>query len=373
MRVVVTGSAGFLGWHLRCRLQASGGYEVRALDRERFSDLEAAVADADAVVHVAGVNRATSDHEVVEGNLALAHEVAAAVVRSGGGPRLVFANSVQAGNGTSYGEAKEQASQVLTQAADAVGVPYVDVRLPNLFGEHGRPAYNSFVATFCHQVVAGEQPLVQDREVELLHAQDAAAALQGALAGPTRVDRPEGTVTRVSDVLAMLRDFDDCYAQGELPDVTSRLGRRLFSTYRTVAFEQRGPFRLDPRRDDRGCLVETVRAHGRGGQSFLSLTVPGALRGGHFHLEKLERFVVVRGRARIRLRRLFTGEVHRYDVTGDEPVAIDMPTMWAHDLMNVGDDELVTSFWTDAVFDPAAPDTYPEAVELPHTAGRLVP
>lgn len=373
MRVVVTGSAGFLGWHLRCRLQASGGDDVLALDRVGFADLEEAVADADAVVHVAGVNRATNHQEVVEGNLALARGVAAAVVRSGRAPRVVFANSVQAGNGTPYGEAKLRASHILAQAADAVGAPYVDVLLPNLFGEHGRPAYNSFVATFCHQVVAGEQPVVQDRDVELLHAQDAAAVLQEALAGPTRVERPEGAVTRVSDVLAMLRHFDDRYVHGEVPDVTSRLGRRLFSTYRTVAFEQRGPFSLDPRRDDRGCLVETVRAHGRGGQSFLSLTVPGALRGGHFHLEKLERFVVVRGRARIRLRRLFADEVHEYDVTGDEPVAIDMPAMWAHDLMNVGDDELVTSFWTDAVFDPAAPDTYPEAVELAHAGGRLVP
>ncbi len=68
--------------------------------------------------------------------------------RAGRPIRVVFANSIQAGNGTPYGVGKERAAHVLASAAGTAGGHFVDVLLPNLFGEHGRPAYNSFVATF---------------------------------------------------------------------------------------------------------------------------------------------------------------------------------------------------------------------------------
>ena len=41
-----------------------------------------------------------------------------------------------------------------------------------------------------------------------------------------------------------------------------------------------------------------------------------------------------------------------------------MPTMWPHNITNTGDGELLTLFWTDSVFDPDNPDTYPEHVEI---------
>jgi UDP-2-acetamido-2,6-beta-L-arabino-hexul-4-ose reductase len=49
-------------------------------------------------------------------------------------------------------------------------------------------------------------------------------------------------------------------------------------------------------------------------------------------------------------------------VSGAEPVAVDMPTMWVHDITNVGDGELLTLFWSNEHFDPQRPDTYPEPV-----------
>jgi UDP-2-acetamido-2,6-beta-L-arabino-hexul-4-ose reductase len=39
-----------------------------------------------------------------------------------------------------------------------------------------------------------------------------------------------------------------------------------------------------------------------------------------------------------------------------------MPTMWAHNITNVGEGELLTLFWSNELFDRARPDTYPERV-----------
>lgn len=98
-------------------------------------------------------------------------------------------------------------------------------------------------------------------------------------------------------------------------------------------------------------------------QNSFSTTMPGVTRGNHFHLRKVERFVVLAGSARIRLRRFLSDEILNLEVSGEMPVAIDMPTMWAHSLTNVGDDVLYTFFWANEMFRESAPDTIPEEVQ----------
>lgn len=368
MRVLLTGATGFLGWHTRVRLRALTDHVVVPVSRAQWQDLPVLAQGVDAILHVAGINRAP-DEEVERGNVELARAVARAALTGGSAPRLVFANSIQSDGDSPYGAGKGEASRVLAAAAADLGSPYVDVRLPNLFGEHGRPRYNSFVATFVDAVIGGRTPQVTDRPVALLHAQGAAQALLDALTSTaSRVD-PPGHPTSVQEVLSSLGDLDVLYSSGDIPPLLTALDRDLFNTLRAARFAQDGPIPLSPRVDDRGRLVETVRAHGGQGQTFVSTTRPGVTRGEHFHLHKIERFVVLAGRARIRLRRLFTDDVVSFDVTGDAPVAIDMPTMWAHDITNTGSTELTTLFWTNELFDPAAPDTYPEKVAIASGAG----
>jgi len=362
MRVVVTGADGFLGWHTRVRLRALTDHEVIPVDVANWADLRELVGSADAVLHFAGVNRG-SDREVEEGNIQLAVDLADAVSRAPGAPAIIYANTIQAGNGTPYGTGKALAASILSEAASAKGSPFADVVLPNLFGEHGRPSYNSFVATFAHKVVNGEHPEVQDREVGLLHVQDAAQAFIAELEGEGhRVLRPEATTTSVAEVLEILTSQYDVYRHGEIPALPSRLHVNLFNTLRAAMFPARYPMPLVRRTDPRGSLVETVRARGSEGQTFISTTVSGITRGQHFHLRKAERFVVVGGQARISLRRVLTDDTVTFDVDGASPVIVDMPTLWTHNITNKGSAELTTMFWTNELFNPEDTDTYAEDV-----------
>jgi UDP-2-acetamido-2,6-beta-L-arabino-hexul-4-ose reductase len=152
------------------------------------------------------------------------------------------------------------------------------------------------------------------------------------------------------------------YRTGVLPDLSDALTRDLFNTYRASTFPQQWPIYPPVNSDQRGELVETVKATGGQTQVFFSSTRPGFTRGQHYHLGKVERFLVLRGRADIKLRRLFTQDVISFTVSGDHPAIIDMPTMWVHSITNTGPDELVTLFYADELFDPDRPDTYPEEV-----------
>jgi UDP-2-acetamido-2,6-beta-L-arabino-hexul-4-ose reductase len=332
---------------------------VDVADWDRLAGL---VGTADAVIHFAGINRGP-DREVEQGNTRLARDLAEAVCHADGAPAIVYANTIQAGNGTPYGTGKALASTILAEAAGAKGSRFTDVVLPNLYGEHGRPDYNSFVATFAHKVVAGASAQVEDRDVDLLHVQDAARAFIEALDGcPGQLLKPAATPTTVATVLEILTGQFGIYRCGDIPALPSRLHVNLFNTLRAAMFPASYPLPLVRRTDLRGSLVETVRAHGSEGQTFFSTTEPGITRGQHFHLRKMERFVVVGGRARISLRRVLTDEVVEFDVDGTSPAIVDMPTLWAHRITNTGHSELTTVFWVNELFDPEDTDTYPEDV-----------
>jgi len=114
-------------------------------------------------------------------------------------------------------------------------------------------------------------------------------------------------------------------------------------------------------RDDRGSFVETVQTELPGQTSF-SVTLPGIVRGNHFHTRKIERFAVIKGEAEICLRRVGSDEIIRFELSGKEPAYVDMPIWYTHNITNVGSDELFTLFWVNEFFDPEDPDTYFEEV-----------
>lgn len=361
MKILLTGATGFLGWHTRVRLRALTDHEIIPVSRANWGSLVELAKNADAVIHIAGVNRGEPE-KVEAGNVSLAQDVSLAVRSSSSVARLVYANSIQSGSDTHYGRGKEAAGALLLEAAREVEAQFTDVFLPNLFGEHGAPRYNSFVATFVEAVIAHTHPDIVDRQVELMHVQRAAQALIDGLGDRGGARHPAGTLNTVQGIYESLANFHQLYSNGDIPALSDTFTIDLFNTYRAGLFPRHYPITLVAHSDDRGRLVETVRSHGGQGQTFVSTTRPGFTRGDHFHLSKVERFVVLEGSARISLRRLFTDDIISFDVTGDVPAVVDMPTMWVHNITNIGDRDLTTLFWTHSLFDPDAPDTYWEPV-----------
>ena len=359
--VAMTGGDGFLGWHVQCALREQ---DVVAGDIPVGSFFDAdqarqAMDGASRFIHLAGVNRGT-DEEVTAGNCLFA-EQAADVLRTVDNPPavVVYANSIQSSLDNTYGKAKAQASEILRAAAHSIGAEFIDIAFPNLFGEHGRPFYNSVVATFCHILAEGGTPeVIEDRELTLLHAQDAADVLTGTISiSQMSALTTLETVTGLRDRLASIAA---CYSRGDIPDISTDVERNLFNTYRSYAPTLTTGIALTPHSDPRGTFFEIMRAHGGRSQSSFSVTNPGFRRGDHFHRRKIERFIVLAGQARMTLRKYGTAESVTIDVTGDQPVAVDMPTMWTHAITNTGSSPLYTAFWINELYDPAHPDTIPE-------------
>lgn len=371
MKIVVTGAAGLIGWHAAARLHAKNcaarfkgealPFDLVRLDHAAFADparLREALTGAGAVLHFAGVNRA-AEEEVERANPAIAEALLTASREAGASPHIVYANSTHAASDTPYGRGKRRAGDILAQGSGR----YTNLVLPHIFGECARPYYNNVTATFVDQVVKGERPSVNpDGRVQLLHAGVAAqAAIDAVLDGREGDLAPTPRPTGVPELLETLRAFHASYQANIYPDLSEPFDLALFNSYRAALYPSGFPQPLRLNTDRRGTLFEAAKGGG-GGQTFLSWTETGVTRGDHFHLGKVERFLVLEGEAVIRIRRVLSDEVWEYRVGGEAPAAVDMPTLHTHSIENVGNRRLLTLFWTHDIFDPAAPDTFADPV-----------
>ena len=367
MKIVVTGAQGLIGWHALCHLRALNAaakykeapqpFDIRIVDHALFSDkkqLANALNGAEAVLHFAGVNRAPDD-EIEAANVNIAQTLVDTCNQVNCKPHIVYANSTHASNDTPYGRSKRRAGEILGDFTSH----YTNLILPHIFGECARPNYNNVTATLIDQVVADETPTVNPQgQVSLLHAGKAA---QAAISAVTM--KKYGTVEFTSNkmsvpqLLSQIQSFHEDYKANRFPQFESEFQVQLFNTYRTALYPSRFPRALNIHKDDRGYLFEAVKG-GAGGQCFLSWTKPGITRGNHFHLNKVERFLVVSGEAVIRIRRVLHQEVWEFGVNGENPSVVDMPTLHTHSIENIGTAPLLTLFWTNEIFNPNEPDTY---------------
>lgn len=365
LRLGITGGAGFLGWHIRAHVHADRSIEATPAGHDVFSDpaaLAAFVRDKDAIVHLAGMNRG-DEAEIESTNVALTQMLIEACERERVQPHVLFANSTHSGRDTAYGRSKRRSAEMLASWADRAGAKFTNLIIPGVFGEGGKPLYNSVVSTFCHQIADGETPkIIQDCEMELVYAQVLAERILSVIrGGEIGLLRVAGQTITVTELLERLQQLAGDYQSQILPSVSDRFGLELFNTYRSYLFPKHYPVALERRVDARGSLFEVVRTN-HGGQCFFSTTKPGITRGNHYHTAKIERFLVAQGEATIRVRRLFSKDVVEFRVDGDSPGYVDMPTFHTHNITNVGAGELLTLFWAHEIYDPNRSDTFPEPV-----------
>ncbi len=365
MKIAITGANGFLGQHVRFYIlpfEKQGEHSVVPVPRDAFESVEKLrnlIAPCDAVIHLAGVSRG-DDSDVFEVNVRLARMLADAC--EGVWPHIVFASSTHIERDTAYGRSKKEAGNIL-EAWGAKNNARVSIAiLPHVFGEFAKPFYNSVVATLCHQI-AHDLPsdINPEAQVELIHARNVALHFIEMLKAEGGVTRLEGRPIALSAVHEMLKSYAQQYRNGIMPMVSDRFETALFMTLHSHLFPTMFPRALEIKSDGRGGLFEVARSNNPD-LVFFSTTVPGATRGNHYHTRKFERFCVVRGEGLISLRKLLTDEIKTYDVSGETPVVIDMPTYWTHALTNVGASDLEAVFWISEQLDPSDPDTYHEPI-----------
>jgi UDP-2-acetamido-2,6-beta-L-arabino-hexul-4-ose reductase len=369
VRVLVTGSSGFIGRNLVVALGERTGCDVLSVTRQSpAEELAALVRDADFIFHLAGVNRPTDPAEFVVGNVDLTAELCRAVKSSGRHAPVVYTSSTQALSDKPYGRSKLAAEQLLEKLHAETGTPVQMFRLPNVFGKWCRPNYNSAVATFCHNIARQLPIQINDPAalVSLVYVDDVVKAFLALLQGERH---PDGLFAQVEPVYCMsvgeladqIRAFQNCRTTLVSERVGAGLTRALYATYVSHLPFENFAYDVPAYADPRGVFVEMLKTPDTGQFSYFTAR-PGVTRGGHYHHSKTEKFLVVSGKARFRFRHIVTEERYELFTGGDKPQIVETIPGWAHDITNIGDEEMIVMLWANEIFDREHPDTIAKRV-----------
>jgi UDP-2-acetamido-2,6-beta-L-arabino-hexul-4-ose reductase len=363
VKVLVTGANGFIGKNLVLRLREQAGADVLTYVRGQSDDaLREALAQCDAVVHLAGENRPSDVQAFVEVNTGLTVRLCQALGALGKTIPVLLASSAQAELDNPYGRSKLAAEQAVELLASEHGNPVAIYRLPGVFGKWCKPNYNSVVATFCHNKAHDLPVHINDASarVRLVYVDDVVNAMLAHLVsswtGLVRsVVSPEYSIT-----LGELSDQIDAFKNCRTTLVSERVGtgliRALYATYVSYLPTERFVYDVPAHGDARGVFVEMLKTPDAGQFSFFTAH-PGITRGGHYHHTKTEKFLVIKGHARFGFRHMLTNELHFIETQGNKPQVVETVPGWTHDITNIGADEMVVMLWANEIFDRSNPDT----------------
>lgn len=374
LRVGITGQAGFIGTHLYNFLNLKKDEIITVPFEDNFFEshdkLNIFVGGCDAIVHLAAMNRHGDPQVIYDTNLKLVNQLIGAMEATGSKPHVLFSSSIQEERDNLYGKSKRDGRLLLVKWAEKNNARFSGFVIPNVFGPFGNPFYNSVIATFCHQLTHSEQPRIDnDASLQLIYVHELITLFYQKIVEPASAP---GTDTirvhytsenKVSGILKMLENYKKVYLENHIfPEINSTFELNLFNTFRCyIDQHKRYPVFLKKNPDQRGVFIESVKTS-TGGQFSYSTTVPGITRGNHFHTRKIERFIVIKGKAVIELRRIGTSEILHFELDGENPSFVDMPVWYSHNISNVGDEELITLFWINELYNPDDPDTFFENV-----------
>jgi len=370
-RIGITGQNGFVGSYLFNTVSLlKDEFDIIPFQRTFFEitdRLNKWVSECDVIVHLAAINRHDDPQYVYDTNINLVQLLIDAARSTGNKPHIIISSSTQEERDNIYGNSKKKGRLLLKEWSEASGACVTGLIIPNVFGPFGKPFYNSVIATFCYQLCNNEQPKIDvDGSLKLIYVGEVVDAIIEAARHQTKAPElllQHSNEQKVSEILSMLQNFKTLYLdKGIIPLLPDRFALNLFNTFRSyIDHSKRYPFQLVTHTDERGSFIEMIRLM-EGGQVSFSTTLPGITRGNHFHTRKIERFTVIKGRAKIQLRKFNTSEVLNFELDGSNPSYVDMPIWYTHNISNIGQEELYTIFWINEFYDPKDADTYFETV-----------
>lgn len=364
MRVLITGSNGFIGKNLAVRLGEREDVEVVSFTRVHATEeLPKLIKDVDFVFHLAGVNRPTNDDDFKQGNTDLTVALCVAIEATGRTIPVIYSSSIQAELDNPYGESKLAAEQALLDFSVRTDNPVYISRLPNVFGKWCKPNYNSAVATFCYNIAHDLPVQINDPSavIRLVSVDDVVNRFISIMAGVITKEAycdvdPVYEIT-VGDLVEKINTFKLSRENLITERVGSGLDRALHSTYLSYLSPKDFSYALTKYSDERGVFVEMLKTKDSGQFSYFT-THPGITRGGHYHHTKTEKFLVIKGDALFKFRNIISDESYELKTSGDNPAVVETVPGWTHDITNIGSNEMLVLLWANEIFDRDFPDTY---------------
>ncbi len=158
MKVLITGSEGFIGKNFKTRIANIDNIDLLTFTRDNsLKTLERLVDKSDFIFHLAGINRSKNPSDFKKGNSNLTYLlcriIEKSLLKNDRKLTIVYSSSKQASYSNNYGISKKIAEEYLNELKKSFNSLDIHIlQIPNVFGKFSKPNYNSVVATFCYNI-----------------------------------------------------------------------------------------------------------------------------------------------------------------------------------------------------------------------------
>ena len=366
MKILVTGSNGFVGKNLISHLNQIEQAEIYKYDRTcTDDDLLKFTKECDFIFHLAGVNRTQNTQDFNDGNVLLLNKIIDSLLKNNNRCPILITSSTQAKMDNPYGISKKMEEELAFKYAKENDIKVYVYRLNNLFGKWCKPNYKSVVATWCYNISHGIDITINDKEKELClcYIDDVCKEFINCLSDNGKCDNngfyvvPKTYTKSLQQIADLIYSFKENSSNIFIPSTGDDFTKKLYSTYLSYAPIEDMVVNLDEHKDDRGTFCELIRTK-ENGQVSVSTTKPNILRGGHYHHTKMERFIVVSGKAKITFEHIIDHTKYEFYVSSEKLQYVNIPVGYQHKIDNIGDTELIMVLWANELFEPNEADTY---------------
>lgn len=362
MNILVTGADGFIGKNLCLKLEEIGYKSILKVSRDTHqSEFDEALCKADFIFHLAGINRPKIKDDFIEGNIAFTQKLIDSLVTKNKSIPIVFSSTIHSKSYSDYGKSKRSAEKIIEKYGFETKSKTYIYRLPNVFGKWAKPNYNSFVATFCFNIVNNKKIEVHDPDapVELVYIDDVCDAFINDISlneGSGYKSIKNSYHSTVGEVAKKIYKFKDTRNSLVVSNVGVGLDRALYATFLSYFNIENSTYEIVSNIDDRGAFCEFLKTESSGQLSFFTAH-PGVTRGGHYHHTKNEKFLVLKGRAMFRFENVVSGKKYEIKVSDQNLTVVETIPGWSHDITNIGKDEMIVMLWANEIYDQNKPDT----------------
>ena len=308
MKIAVTGANGFIAKNLISYLQLDKKNKIFKIDRKTSEkNLEKIIKASEIIFHLAGVNRPSKQKSSYLQNEKITNKICKLIEINNLKTKIIFSSSTKVKEKNNrYGKSKLNCEKILINLLKKNSSFVTILRLPNVFGKWSKPNYNSVVSTFCYNIPRKKSIFISkpSKYLELLYIDDL-IKLFVLLKNKTHNMRKLSIIKKFDNTkkinLKSLSDliflFEKNRKENFIDDFNDKFIKNLYSTYVSYLPSHKVSYSLPSKKDNRGNFIEFLKSKSFGQISIFSAK-KNKIRGYHFHNSKVEKFLVVKGKAK---------------------------------------------------------------------------
>lgn len=361
--VLITGSNGFIGSNLKFHLLENNYKILEYKSKDSLQKLKNLIAKSDFIFHLGGINKSNKDKDFVKNNIILTKKICQFTLENKREIPIFFSSTTQINKKISsiYSKTKKEAEKVLINNSKKIKV--MIARLPNVYGKWSKPNYNSFVATCCYNISRNLPIKVIDgkKKIELIYIDDLISILMKTI---KRVSKKKLTIIKIKKISKVtvkqiydkISNFDDKRIKDKSVSSNKGLDANLYSTYVSFLPKKKFSYFVKGNFSSSGSFTEFIKNKKLGQISILKVK-PGSIRGNHYHHSKVEKFLIVTGKAKFEYKDVKDNKKTTILCSSAKLKVVETIPGFTHNIKNIGKKDLIAIIWSNQIYNKKKPDT----------------